>query len=129
MKTKMPCPQCHKSAIKHSKILLTGGKESQRYRCEACKITFNPSIHSFFKRTPADQKKFNEAIFLLVNTNASIRKIAKHLKVRPNTVISWRNKVKNNTDLYRNYLITNKFLSDLDSAMLIVAFRKKFIEP
>ena len=78
------CPYCsHKEMFRHG---LSDGL--QRYRCKACKKTFNALTGTPLARL-RQKSKWLEYLNAL-NQSLSIRKAASNLNVDPNTILRWK---------------------------------------
>lgn len=115
------CPECSRASrfIKYGKFTLRDGSVVQRIKCTRCKkcTLCISERHLFFNKMHVLPKQFNDAIRSYAYGEAKAH-IAKRLKTRPNTVINWIKRVRNNKHLYRDYLINILQIPDTSAELL-----------
>lgn len=121
---KYPCPKCGKSnAVRYGKIRLKRGY-TQRLRCLSCNRTSLLSYREpFFRRMRTPEHVIHNALEKYINL-ISIRKIARELKVRPNTIVNWVMKVYDDPLQYKTFMKKSMRFSDRAAVKFFSNIRK-----
>lgn len=109
MDKRITCPKCQKlhSCIRYGNLKLRNRQLAQRIRCKTCGETSVYYRHPFFTDMRFSPGEVHKAMLLYYEGNHTIKEIALQLKTRPNTIINWIRKVRENKKLYADYL--NKY--------------------